>query len=290
VSATEPPDTPDGEPGRLVLVGTPVGNLGDVTARAVETLRGADVIACEDTRRTRALLSAIGVPAGGRLRAVHEHNEAESAAWIAEEVASGLEVAYVTDAGTPGISDPGGRLVRACVDAAVPVTAVPGPTALALALVLSGLPLDRFVFEGFLPRRGAERRARLAALAREPRTMVLFEAPARVAASLGDLAAACGADRPAAVLRELTKLHEEVLRAPLGVCAALALAGEPRGEHVVVVAGAPGREVSDETLTRAVRDALAHGASARDAASRVAADLDVPRRRVYELALSLRGR
>jgi 16S rRNA (cytidine1402-2'-O)-methyltransferase len=279
-----------GSTGKLVLVGTPIGNLGDLTPRAIEALRTADVVACEDTRRTRALLSAAGVPAGGRLRAVYEHNEAHAAQRIAREARDGRTVAYVTEAGTPGISDPGARLVRACIDEGVTVTAVPGPTALAVALVLSGLPADRFVFEGFLPRRGAARRSRLSALAAEPRTIVVFEAPGRLAGTLADLAGVCGDDRPAAVARELTKLHEEVLRAPLGACVALAAGGDPRGEHVVVLAGAARREVSDETLVRAVRDALADGSSARDVAARVAADLDVPRRRVYELALNLRDR
>ncbi|HZJ26883.1 MAG TPA: 16S rRNA (cytidine(1402)-2'-O)-methyltransferase, partial [Acidimicrobiia bacterium] len=243
--------------GRLVLVATPIGNLGDLSARGIETLRTADVIACEDTRRTRVLLSAAEIPGGGRLRAVHEHNEAAAAARIAREVADGRVVAYVSDAGMPGISDPGARLVRACIelDADLAVTTVPGPTALAAALVLSGLPADRFVFEGFLPRRGSQRRARLAAIGAEPRTVVLYESPRRLAATLGSLVGVCGPDRPAAVARELTKLHEEVLRAPLGACEIFASAAlpPPRGEHVIVVGGAPAAdEATDGEIEVAV--------------------------------------
>ena len=181
---------PDGSPGRLVLVATPIGNLGDLSPRAVQTLATADVVAAEDTRRTRALLTHAGVPAAGRLRAVHEHNEQESAAWVVDMVQEGSDVAYVTDAGMPGISDPGARLVRACLDAGLPVDVVPGPSAVLTALVLSGFPTDRFVFEGFLPRRGLDRRERIAALVPETRTVVLYESPKRVHATLTQLLAA----------------------------------------------------------------------------------------------------
>jgi 16S rRNA (cytidine1402-2'-O)-methyltransferase len=274
--------------GRLTLVGTPIGNLGDISPRAVEVLRDADVVACEDTRRTRALLSAIGVPGGSRLRALHAHNEAEGAARVVADVADGRRVAYVTDAGMPGISDPGAEVVRACLEAGLVVDTVPGPTALTVALVLSGLPTDRFVFEGFLPRKGTDRRGRLEALATEPRTAVLYESPRRVAATLTDLEVGCGSDRPVAVLRELTKLHEEAYRGTLGEAARIAAAAESRGEHVIVLGGAATGSVSDATVTYAVRDALERGASARDAATSVAAELGIPRRRAYDVALILR--
>ena len=212
----------------------------------MEALRTADVIACEDTRRTRGLLSAFDIPAGNRLRAVHAHNEHERADGVVDEISRGLRVAYVTDAGMPGISDPGSELVRACLRAGLAVDVVPGPTALTVALVLSGLPADRFVFEGFLPRKGADRRARLGALTTERRTAVVYESPRRVAATLADLAAACGDDRPVAVVRELTKVHQEVLRTTLGGAAALAAAAEARGEHVIVLGGAGRIEVSDD--------------------------------------------
>src|SRR5947207_9084585 len=196
----------------LVLVGTPIGNLGDLSPRAVEELRTADVIAAEDTRRTRALLSHAGIPAGRRLRAVHARNEATAAERIVGEIRGGDRVAVVTDAGMPGISDPGAQLVRACLDAGLPVEAVPGPSAALTAVVLSGLPSDRFVFEGFLPRKGRARTERLAALAGEPRTTVLFEAPHPVRAPPPDPAAACRPHRPGPAARELTTAFEALRR------------------------------------------------------------------------------
>jgi len=267
-------------------VGTPIGNLGDLAPRAVEALRDADVIAAEDTRRTRALLSHAGVPAGGRLRAVHGHNERRVAAAIVDEVRGGARVVYATDAGMPGISDPGERLVRACLDAGLPVEIVPGPSALLTGLVVSGLPTQRFVFEGFLPRKGKARAERLAAVAAEPRTVVLFESPVRIAGTLGELAAACGPDREVAVARELTKRFEDVWRGRLGDAAADPTVVGTRGEFVVVVAPAPAatEPVGDEGLDAAVDAALDTGLSARDAAAQVAADLAIPKRRAYDAA------
>ena len=272
--------------GALILVGTPIGNLGDLSPRAVDALRGADVIAAEDTRRTRALLSHAGVRAGGRLRAVHDHNERRVAAAIVEEVRGGARVVYATDAGMPGISDPGERLVRACIDAGLPVEIVPGPSALLTGLVLSGLPTQRFVFDGFLPRKGKARAERLAAVAAEPRTVVLFESPVRIAGTLGELAAVCGPDREVAVARELTKRFEDVWRGRLGAAAADPTVVGTRGEFVVVVAPAPAttEPVGDEGLDAAVDAALDTGLSARDAAAQVAADLAVPKRRAYDAA------
>lgn len=274
--------------GSLVLVGTPIGNLGDLAPRAVEALAGAGVIAAEDTRRARALLSSAGVSlAGSRLVALHAHNEAEVAARLAEEMAGGTRVAYVTEAGMPGISDPGERLVRAALARGVRVEAVPGPSAALGALVVSGLPTARFVFEGFLPRRGASRAARLAALAAEERTAVVFESPRRLAATLADLAVALGPDRPVAVARELTKVFETVWRGTLGEAAAGG--PEPRGEQVIVIGGAPARpEPSDEELVLALRGELDAGASARDAAATVAGQMGISRRRAYELANRVR--
>ena len=275
--------------GSLVLVGTPIGNLGDLSPRAVEELRTADVIAAEDTRRTRALLTHAGIPAGRRLRAVHARNEAAAAERIVGEIRGGDRVAVVTDAGMPGISDPGAQLVRACLDAGLPVEAVPGPSAALTAVVLSGLPSDRFAFEGFLPRKGRARSERIAALAEEPRTTVFFEAPGRVRATLADLAAACGSQRPVAVARELTKVFEDVWRGTLAEAARHAERTEPRGEHVVVVAPAPERAPpGDAEIEAGVRAALADGRSARDAASDVANALGVPRRRAYEAATRLK--
>lgn len=276
--------------GRLVLVATPIGNLGDLAPRAVEVLRDADVIAAEDTRRTRALLTHAGLSARGRLVAVHEHNERGRAGELVDEIRRGGTVALVTDAGMPGVSDPGALVVHACVDAGVRVDVVPGPSAALAALVVSGLPTDRFVFEGFLPRKGSERRDRLAAIAREPRTVVLFEAPPRVAATLRDLVGVCGGNRPVAVSRELTKLHEETFRGTLVDAVDHVAKRPPRGEHVLVVGGAPPAAApTDAEVTEAARAELAGGASTREAADRVAERLGVGRRRAYEAALAERS-
>ena len=272
--------------GALAIVGTPIGNLGDLTDRAREALAGADVIACEDTRRTRVLLSAAGISlAGKRLLAVHDQNEAERAADVLALVERGRRVALVSDAGMPGISDPGARVVAAVAGAGLPVAVVPGPSAVLSALALSGLPADRFVFEGFLPRKGSERRRRIESLAGERRTAVLYEAPHRVRVTVNDLLAACGPDRPAVLARELTKRHEEVWRGTLGAAADHVGAVEPRGEYVVVLGGAPEAEVDDDAIERALAGHLDQGADRKTAVAAVAAELGVGKRRVYELAL-----
>ncbi|HVM02583.1 MAG TPA: 16S rRNA (cytidine(1402)-2'-O)-methyltransferase, partial [Acidimicrobiales bacterium] len=255
--------------GALVVVGTPLGNLGDLSPRAVEALAAAGVIACEDTRRTRALLTAAGVP-GRRLLVVHEHNEAGRAAEVADLVASGARVALVTDAGMPGVSDPGQRVVAAVAARGLAVEVVPGPSAVVTALVASGLPSDRFAFEGFLPRKGPQRRRRLAAVAAEPRTVVVYEAPHRVCDTVADLAAACGGDRPAAIARELTKLHEEVWRGTLGGAVGHLTDRPPRGEYVVVVGGAPpAPEASDAEIEEALEGRMAAGDDRRAAVAGV---------------------
>jgi 16S rRNA (cytidine1402-2'-O)-methyltransferase len=278
-------------PAALVLVGTPIGNLGDLSPRALDALTEADVIAAEDTRRTRALLSHAGIRAAGRVRSVRAHNEQESAAAIVRDVRAGKRVAYVTDAGMPGISDPGSRLVRACLDAELAVEVVPGPSAALSALVVSGFATERFAFEGFLPRRGRERAARIAELAADARTTVLFESPRRVAATLADLREQCGPLREVAVARELTKRFEDVWRGTLGDTDDLLAAGPPRGEHVIVLSPAPAApEASDDEVDAHVRAALGEGLSARDAAVRVGRDLGVPRRRAYEIAVAIRTR
>ena len=279
----------------LVVIGTPIGNLGDLSSRVVDALRDAEVIACEDTRRTRKLLAHAGIPADRRLRAVHAHNEQHEAARIVDEVRDGKTVVYATDAGMPTVSDPGAAVVRACRAAELPVEVVPGPSAALAALVLSGFPADRFVFEGFLPRKGPERRTRLAAIAVEDRTVVLFESPHRVAATLADLHDVTGsaaAERRVCVAREITKLHEEVLLTDLATAAAVAADHEPRGEHVIVIVGAPTdtAPVTDATLDDALRAAFARGLSARDAAAAAARDLGLPKRRAYERATALRTR
>ena len=276
--------------GALVLVGTPIGNLGDLSPRAVRALTDADVVYCEDTRHSRKLLTHSGI-VGASLRSLHEHNEDDRIDEVVAAVAGGATVVLVSDAGMPGVSDPGSRLVAAVAAAGLTVSVVPGPSAVLAALVTSGLPTDRFCFEGFLPRSGRERRERLASVAAEPRTTVLFEAPGRVAATLRDLAAACGAERPVAVARELTKLHEELWRGPAGEATAWATATPVRGEVVLVVGGAPEVEavVADDALLEALGSRLAAGERTRGAVDAVAAEFGVGRRRVYDLALSGRA-
>ena len=280
--------------GRLVLVATPIGNLGDLSPRARAVLAAADLICCEDTRRTRALLSAMGIPAGGvhgdRLLSLHGHNEGERVDRVQACVAGGGTVAVVTDAGTPGISDPGTLLVSRLSEAGEDVSVVPGPTSVVAALVISGLPTDRFCVEGFLPRKGGERRDRVAALMADGRTTVLLEAPGRVAATLAELAAVDAARR-IAVVRELTKVHEEVWRGTTGEGAEAFAARQVRGEVVVVIAGAtPAGPPSDEAIDDAVRERLRNGPGEgpRQIALVVAEELGVPRRTVYEAVLRLR--
>ncbi len=270
-----------------MLVGTPIGNLGDLSPRATAALREASVVLCEDTRRTRALLSAAGIPAP-RLEAVHAHNEAAGAQRAVALAASGATVVVVTDAGMPGVSDPGERIVRAAADNGIDVSTVPGPTAAVSALVLSGLATQRWCFEGFLPRKGSERAERLAALAAEPRTSVLYEAPHRAARTLADLLRVCGPDRAVAVGRELTKQHEEIWRGALSAAVDWAEAHPPRGEWVIVLAGAPDVDVDDEDILARLATLLGAGADRRDAVAEVTLDLGVARRRVYDLALALR--
>jgi len=274
--------------GQLVLVATPIGNLGDLAPRAAEALRGADLILCEDTRRTRHLLSAIDVPGAGRLMAFHEHNEYDKTPGVLERLARGDRVVLVCDAGTPGISDPGGRLVAEAVAVGIEVTTVPGPSALLAALVISGLATDRFVMEGFLPRKGADRRARVGALVDELRTVVLFESPRRVGATVAELAEHLGGTRRVVVARELTKLHEEVWRGSLAEAVERYEGAEVRGEVVIVLEGAAEVEAippSDTEVLAALADARRAGLSTRDAASTVAASLGISRRGVYDLAI-----
>jgi 16S rRNA (cytidine1402-2'-O)-methyltransferase len=276
-------------PGTLWLVGTPIGNLGDISERARTTLAEADVIACEDTRRTRKLLSALGVT-GARLVSFFEGNEERRTPELLTELRDGADVAVVSDAGMPGLSDPGYRLVAASIEEGIAVDVVPGPSAAAAALVISGLPTDRFVFEGFLPRRRGPRRTRLEELARDTRTVVLFESPRRVGALLADAATVLG-DRPAVVVRELTKAHQEAARGTLAELAARYEEDAPRGEVVVVIGGASADAVPDlEELGARVEELTSDGISRKTAADRVAADAGISRREVYEASLRQRGR
>ena len=275
--------------GRVVLVGAPLGNLGDASTRLREVLASADVIAAEDTRRLARLARELGITVTGRVVSYFEGNDERRTPELVEALAGGAVVAVVTDGGMPSVSDPGFRLVRAALEAGFPVTAAPGPSAVTTALALSGLPSDRFVFEGFLPRTAANRRSRLRELAAEPRTLVLFEAPHRVAGALADLAATFGADRPAAVCRELTKTYEEVRRGTLAELAAGAATDAPRGEITLVVGGAPARppqRPDDDELRAAVAAEESGGRSRRDAIQAVADAYGLKKREVYTLVHS----
>lgn len=274
--------------GTLVLIATPIGHLDDLSTRAVQALSSTDCVCCEDTRRTGNLLRHLGIRTP-RLIVINEHTEWDRTSEVMTLLAGGATVALVSDAGTPAISDPGERLVRAAIDAGVSVSAVPGPAALIMALVLSGLPTARFAFDGFLPRKGAERSRRLAEVAAERRTVVLYEAPHRLVRTLDDLVQACGDQRRVALARELTKVHEEMWRGTLAEAKAHVRTVEPRGEYVLVLEGAPPPTPSDDDAVRqALADLLQGGMSVSRAAAEVATSLGLARRTVYELALTLR--
>lgn len=270
--------------GRVVLIGTPIGNLGDLSPRATAVLAAADVICCEDTRHTGRLLQAAGVTPR-RLLPLHQHNEVTASARAVELASGGATVAVVTDAGMPGISDPGRRVVRGAVEAGIVVEVVPGPTAFVTAVVMSGFASERFCFEGFLPRKGGERASRLAEIAAEHRTVVLYEAPHRVARTVNDLESRCGPERQLVVARELTKLHEEVWRGTLGQAVDWVAAHPPRGEWVLVLAGAAVAAVEDDDIRRGLATNRQAGQDRRAAVASVAAGLGVAKRRVYQLAL-----
>jgi len=272
--------------GRIVIVGTPIGNLGDMAPRAAAALAAADIVACEDTRRTGRLLAHLGIVAP-RLVRMDDHTEAEVATRLVDAATAGKVVAVATDAGLPGLSDPGGRLVAAAIEAGVGVEVVPGPFAGAVAAVLSGLldPSGRFVFEGFLPRKGPERRRRLADVVAERRPVVIYESPHRVHSTLVELAGACGGDRRVALCRELTKLHEEAWRGTLADAVAHVADCGTRGEYVVVLQAAPPPpEATDADVRDALAAELAAGATRRDAAAAVAERLGVAPNRVKRLA------
>ncbi len=271
-----------------MLAATPIGRTADASPRLAELLASADVVAAEDTRRLRRLASDLGVEVGGRVVSYFEGNERERTPELVKAVADGSTVLLVTDAGMPSVSDPGYRLVAACVDAGLDVTAVPGPSAVLTALAVSGLPVDRFCFEGFAPRKAGERRRALGALRREPRTMVFFESPHRTGATLAAMSEAFGADRPAAVCRELTKTYEEVARGTLAELVAWAEGQEHgvRGEVTLVVAGATEqeRDHTADDLRELVAEAEGDGLSRKDAIARVSAETGVRRQDVYTAA------
>lgn len=274
--------------GRFVVVATPLGNLGDISRRALELLASADVIYCEDTRRSSTLFSANAIAVNGRLRSLHEHNEASLCDEIVERVATGGVVVLISDAGTPAISDPGARVIAAVADAGLEVTTAPGPSAVIAALTISGLSTDRFCMEGFVPRKAGDRERLYAQWTNEARTVVFYESPQRLGTTLTEMTGLFG-DRRVAVAREITKLHEEVLRGSLREVAASIAGREILGEIVVVLEGVGEVPPVDDS---AVRDALVErlnaGATVRDAVSYVEQALGVAHRVVYQLALDIR--
>ncbi|MFD5265552.1 16S rRNA (cytidine(1402)-2'-O)-methyltransferase [Streptomyces sp. NPDC058335] len=278
-------------PGTLVLAGTPIGDIADAPPRLAEELAGADVIAAEDTRRLRRLTQALGVTPKGRVVSYFEGNESARTPDLVDHLLGGARVLLVTDAGMPSVSDPGYRLVAAAVEKDIRVTAVPGPSAVLTALALSGLPVDRFCFEGFLPRKAGERLSRLREVAEERRTLVYFEAPHRLDDTLAAMAEVFGTDRRAAVCRELTKTYEEVRRGPLGELAEWATEGV-RGEITVVVTGAPERapgELDAAELVRRVRVREEAGERRKEAIAAVAAEAGVPKREVFDAVVAAKN-
>ena len=278
--------SPD-ESGVLVLAGTPIGDAGDAPPRLLTELSTADVIAAEDTRRLQALAQRLGITVSGRVVSYFEGNESARTPGLVADLQAGQRVVLVTDAGMPSVSDPGYRLVAAAIEAGVRVTAVPGPSAVLTALALSGLPVDRFCFEGFAPRKSGERQRRFAEVATDPRTSVWFEAPHRLSDFLADAATVLGADRPAAVCRELTKTYEEVRRGPLTELATWAADGV-RGEITVVIAGASGPVVSLDDAVRRVQARIAAGERTKPAVAAVAAETGLGKNALYEAVLAAR--
>ena len=289
-AASTPQDARAQEPyrqavGTILLAATPIGDVRDASPRVVAALEGADIVAAEDTRRALALASRLGIKLGGRLVALHDHNEAEKSAGIVEAASAGARVVFVSDAGMPTVSDPGFRLARAAIDAGVPLSVLPGPSAPLVALALSGLPSDRFAFEGFLPRKDGEATRYLEGLATDPHTLIFFESPRRATATLTRMAEVFGADRPAALCRELTKDYEEVRRGTLGQLAEGA--DDVLGEVTIVVAGYT-HSTRAEDHVGAVLALAAEGMRLKDAAAEVAAATGARKNDLYKAALAAR--
>ena len=269
-------------PGRLFVVSTPIGHMGDFSFRGVEVLRSCTLVLAEDTRHSRHLLDRYEITTS--MQPYHEHNEAKQTPRIVERLQAGEDIALVSDAGTPLVSDPGARLVRAVIDAGLDVVPVPGASATLAALVASGLPVEPFTFFGFLPRGGADRAQRLVAVAQSPFTTVLYEAPGRVFDTLSAVAERAGPHRPAVVARELTKLHEEVKRGTLAELAAYYAETSPKGEVVIVIAGAPAPVLDETAMRERARELRAQGYSVRDTAAELAREFDAARNLAYRVA------
>jgi 16S rRNA (cytidine1402-2'-O)-methyltransferase len=271
----------------LYLVGTPIGNLGDMTARAIEVLKMVDLIAAEDTRHTGKLLAYFQIKTPQI--SYHEHNQQQRIPTLIGMLESGKSIAVVTDAGMPGISDPGSELVGACIQAGITIVPIPGATALITAITGSGLPTDRFVFEGFLPVKGVERRDRLASLSQEQRTIICYESPHRLPKTLADLALTFGEDRSITIARELTKLHEEFWRGNIQAAITYYQTRQPQGEYVLVIAGSKivPTVMSDAAIISELRELILAGMSRSDASRDLAGRTQISRRHIYQLALSI---
>ncbi|MCX4097154.1 16S rRNA (cytidine(1402)-2'-O)-methyltransferase [Nocardia sp. alder85J] len=273
--------------GRLVLAATPMGDVGDASQRLRDALATAEVIAAEDTRRTRSLAKALDITITGRVVSFYDHVETARIPQLLDEIEAGHTVLLVTDAGMPSVSDPGYRMVAACVERDLPITCLPGPSAVTTALALSGLPMERFCFDGFAPRKSGQRREWFRTLTTEPRAVVFFEAPHRLADCLADATAVLGGDRRAAVCRELTKTYEEVVRGTLAELADWAVTGA-RGEITVVLAGAAPRSADPAGLVDEVEALVATGIRLKDACAQISADTGASRRELYDAVLAAR--
>lgn len=270
---------------RFIVIATPIGNLDDLSQRAIASLCSCDVLACEDTRRTGKLLQHVG--ASPRMVVVNEHTERDAAQAMLQALADGKTVGLVSDAGMPAISDPGAWLVNQVLEHGYEIDVIPGPSAAITALVHSGLVTNRFVFEGFLPRKGSARQRQLQQIATEERTVVMFEAPHRLERTIEDLLEVCSPDRQVVLARELTKMHQEIWRGNLRAAFLHCQEKDPRGEYVVVLAGASPLEVDDDVIATQIDELLAQGVSKKEAAATVAKQLGVAKNRAYELALRL---
>lgn len=277
------------ENGCLYIIPTPIGNLGDITLRAIEILRVAEIIACEDTREAKKLLSHLGIPSGNRLMVLHDHNEETRMANIAYEVKSGKSVALMSDAGMPGIADPGIKVVAHLLDNNLDVEVLPGPSAALTALVASGLPSYRFVFEGFIPRKGSKRRERIEEIANENRTVIIYESPHRIRETLEELATECDNAREIALVRELTKMHEEVWRGTLSEALSIMSVLEPKGEYVIIL-GAIDKQQPDIDYVGITKDVLilySDNMSTRDIAEMISNQYSISKKEAYRRVLDI---
>ena len=272
----------------LVVIGTPIGNLGDISERAIKELREADLICCEDTRRTGKLLNLLNINPRPDLEVLNEHTEEKRANGILNRITAGLRVALVTDAGMPGIADPGQYLIKSAIDHEINLEIVPGPTAGIVALIASGLPTSRFVFEGFIPRKGEERQRRIEEIARDDKTTVIFESGKRIERTIQDLLNICGDERKAIIARELTKMHEEIQRGTLRHLQTKMSDISTKGEFVLILSGiSEDHYVSDSLLKEELQEIIGSGKSKRDAVKELTSKYQLSKRRVYDLSIEI---